>query len=205
MIIGFDFLKELLSSQVACPKYFTPGKQMLQLFCSLEWNYIFLFTVFQVSIICYPSEILTFKAQNSPVEIISSQVKQVSTCGWSNLPKPLCLIGSLPDIILSVFIEGNFKVISCLCLWIIRWSSVGKRCQTNRKKGRIEGICSAMSSIFTIREGNNDIYINRTSKTVHYKNVKAWVHSIILLEQVLWNVPFELCPHICIIISAKVY
>lgn len=33
-----------------------------------------------------------------------------------------------PDNMLSVFSEGNFKVISCLWLWIIRWSSVGKRC-----------------------------------------------------------------------------
>lgn len=36
-------------------------------------------------------------------------------------------VGVWSDSMLSFFIEGNFRVISCLCRWIIRWSSVGKR------------------------------------------------------------------------------
>lgn len=35
---------------------------------------------------------------------------------------------NLPDNMLSFFIEGNLRVISCLCRCIIRWSSVGNRC-----------------------------------------------------------------------------
>lgn len=41
---------------------------------------------------------------------------------------PYRLSRNSPDNMLSFFMEGNFRVISCLCRWIIRWSSVGNRC-----------------------------------------------------------------------------
>lgn len=40
---------------------------------------------------------------------------------------------SSPDNMLSFFMEGNLRVISCLCRCIIRWSSVGKRCKMFEK------------------------------------------------------------------------
>lgn len=47
-----------------------------------------------------------------------------------------------PDNMLSLFMEENLRVISCLCRWIIRWSSVWNRCRvgigvffSRRKKG----------------------------------------------------------------------
>lgn len=56
-----------------------------------------------------------FKAQNLPLENHSAMHNKYLLCGdlltQASLPD-----GSLPDNILSVFIEGNFKVISCLCL-----------------------------------------------------------------------------------------
>lgn len=56
--------------------------------------------------------------------------------------KPSLSDAFLPDSILSVFIEGNFKVISCLCRWIMRWSSVGKRCWGKRERNRRHLVCS---------------------------------------------------------------
>ena len=45
---------------------------------------------------------------------------QTHACMQSNAHSPVKA--------LSVLMEGNFRVISCLCLWIIRWASVWKLC-----------------------------------------------------------------------------
>lgn len=142
-------------------------------------------------------------AQNFLVEIILSWVEQVLS-GWSckaSLPD-----GSLPDNIVSVFIEGNFKVISCLCLWIIRWSSVGKRCQTNREK-REKGE-EPFSFVIYICHYREQIYSalqmwQAKQKKLFWKGVKAWVSKMI--NYFLWanilGCSFELFPNICIIIA----
>lgn len=46
---------------------------------------------------------------------------------WGSIRLHRCSRNS-PDNMLSFFMEGNFRVISCLCRWIIRWSSVWNRC-----------------------------------------------------------------------------
>lgn len=142
-------------------------------------------------------------AQNFLVEIILSWVEQVLS-GWSckaSLPD-----GSLPDNIVSVFIEGNFKVISCLCLWIIRWSSVGKRCQTNReKKGEGRGAIQFCNIYLPLQRTDLFSIANVTGKTkkLFWKGVKAWVSKMI--NYFLWanilGCSFELFPNICIIIA----
>lgn len=131
-------------------------------------------------------------------------MSRTSIGGW--LPKASLPDGSLPDNILSVFIEGNFKVISCLCLWIIRWSSVGKRCQTNReKKGEGRGAIQFCNIYLPLQRKRfiEHCKCDRQNKKLFWQSVKAWVSKMI--NYFLWanilGCSFELLPNICILIS----
>lgn len=79
-------------------------------------------------------------------EEVSPQTCAARRCGhWeTRMKSQRSSFSSLPVNAASVFMEGNLRVISCLCLWMIRCSSNWKRCSTPTQEERCEGMCAAV-------------------------------------------------------------